>query len=234
MDDVMHKRQAIGMILAAGLLLGGCAHRAKEYGVESKLHLKQRRVWAVCPAVNLSGEQVDPILQADLLYQQLQQVDGLTVIPVNRTVEVFAALGIDKIRSQHQAETVCQALGCDALAIPTVTIYDPFDPPKLGASLSLMSRTAGGDDGKPIDPQALLREAAPTAPPPMPAADKNFIQVVGMFDAANGSTRQAVLQYAAGRNDPLGPMGEREYFQSMSRYCGFVYHALIQRLLEKL
>jgi hypothetical protein len=234
MDDDMQKRHPIWMILAAGVLLGGCAQQPPQYGVEAKLQLKgSRQVWAVCPAINLSGEKVDPIVQADLLYEQLQQVSGVTVIPVNRTVEVFAALQIDKIRSQHEADEVCRALGCDALIIPTVTIYDPFDPPKLGASLSLMSH-AGAQGGQTVDPQSLLREGAAPAPPAMPSPDKSFIQVVGMFDAANGSTRQAVQDYAAGRNDPLGPMGPREYFESMNRYCGFVYHSLIRQLLEKM
>jgi hypothetical protein len=234
MDDNMQRRNPIWMVLAAGVLLGGCAQQPPQYGVESKLQLKgSRQVWAVCPAINLSGEQVDPILQADMLYAQLQQVGGLTVIPVNRTVEVFAALQINKIRSQHEADEVCRALGCDALVIPTVTIYDPFDPPKLGASLSLMTH-ASAQAGQAVDPQSLLREGAPPKPPAMPSPDKSVIQGVGMFDAANGSTRQAVLDYAAGRNDPLGPMGQREYFESMSRYCGFVYHSLIQRLLEKM
>lgn len=215
------------------MLLAGCAPQPKPYGLESRLQLEGRRqVWAVCPAVNLSGQQVDPIIQADLLYQQLQEVHGLTVIPVNRTVEVFAALGLNRIKSQHEADEVCRALGCDAVAIPTVTIYDPFTPPKFGASLSLMRRTAANED-EAVDPQSMVGQGAPSKIQ-MPAVPNSFVQVVGMFDAADGSTRQAVLDYAAGRNDPQGPMGPREYFQSMSRYCGFVYHTLIGRLLEKL
>ncbi len=54
-----------------------------------------------------------------------------------------------------------------------------------------------------------------------------------MFDAANGSVREALLLYAQGRNDPLGPMGEKEYLASMDRYCGFVYHTLIGDLLDR-
>jgi hypothetical protein len=61
----------------------------------------------------------------------------------------------------------------------------------------------------------------------------NFIQVVGMYDAANGTVHEAVLNYAKGRNDPLGPMGSKEYFVSMDRYSGFVYHALILNLLHE-
>ena len=52
------------------------------------------------------------------------------------------------------------------------------------------------------------------------------------FDAANGSVRERVLNYASGRNDPKGPLGPKEYFVSMDRYCGFVYHELLVDLLR--
>ena len=51
--------------------------------------------------------------------------------------------------------------------------------------------------------------------------------------AANGSVREAVLTYAKGRNDPLGPLGSKEYLVNMDRYCGFVYHALITDLIRE-
>jgi hypothetical protein len=54
-----------------------------------------------------------------------------------------------------------------------------------------------------------------------------------MFDAANGTTRDALAAYASGRNDPLGPMGPREYLASMDRYCGFVYAELTADLLKQ-
>ena len=54
-----------------------------------------------------------------------------------------------------------------------------------------------------------------------------------MYDAANGSVRDAVLDYAKGRNDPVGPLGSKEYFVNMDSYCGFVYHALIADLVRE-
>ena len=60
-----------------------------------------------------------------------------------------------------------------------------------------------------------------------------FVQAVGMYDAANGSVRQALFEYAQGRNDPVGPLGSKEYFVSMDRYCGFVYHSLIGELTSQ-
>jgi hypothetical protein len=68
-------------------------------------------------------------------------------------------------------------------------------------------------------------------PEAMPAA-ANVVQSVGMFDSANGTTRDALTRYAAGRYEPLGPYGAKEYLVSMDRYCGFVYHELIVGLLN--
>ncbi|MGA2498287.1 MAG: hypothetical protein ABSH20_11135 [Tepidisphaeraceae bacterium] len=220
-------------VVLAGL--GGCAgHDTPDYGVEQPLNLPgyRRQTWAVAPAVNLSGQKaVDPLIQADLLYMQLQQVAGLNVIPVNRVVDVYTALRVDQVKSERQAQVMCELLDCDAIVVATVTAYDPFDPPKMGAALQLFRR---GEQRLPpnVDPRDLVRQAAPTTqsvtPPPA-----GFVQAVGMFDAANGSTRIDLLRYAAGRNDPAGPLRERVYFVEMDKYAGFVYHSLISELLNK-
>ena len=224
-------------IVAALVLieLVGCAAK-HQYGTEMPVYLpgKHRQVWAVAPALNLSGqEEVDPLLQADDVYEQLQQVHGLTVIPVNRVAQVYAALKLDKVQSSEQAALVCDALACDALVVPTVTAYDPYDPPKFGASLQLFRKPRGYGRAPDIDIRAL---ASAASPPPVQSLPRQagFKQSVGMYDAANGSVREALFEYARGRNDPLGPLGSREYLLSMDRYCGFVYHELIVDLLRKM
>jgi len=226
--------RSITTILTTTLLLTLSACTSKpEYGNEPGIFLpgSARQTWAVAPAVNLSGvTQVDPILQADLLYTQLQQTAGLNVIPVNRVVEVLAALRIEQIQSEEQAAIICNMLGCDAVCVPTITAYDPYDPPKMGASLHLFRKTNVMSVG--IDPRELVRRASPK-PTESTRARSNFVQVVGMFDAANGSTRAAALLYAQGRNDPAGPYGAKGYLIEMDRYCGFVYHSLIEELLLK-
>ena len=224
--------------IIAGLLLaaGGCQQQAPRYGTESQLFMpgSRRQVWAVAPAVNLSGQEVDPLLQADDLFEQLQRVHGLTVIPVNRVAQVFAALQVARVQSSEQASLVCEQLGCDVLVVPTVTIFDPYDPPKLGASLQLFRK---GDTSLPpnVDAHELSRMATPppTAALP-PPKEVMFKQAVGMFDAADGSVRERLSAYARGRNDPTGPMGQREYLMSMDRYSGFVYYQLILDLLRSM
>ncbi len=65
-------------------------------------------------------------------------------------------------------------------------------------------------------------------------ANADFLQAVGMFDAANGSVRDRLLRYASGRNDPGGPLGPKEYFVSMDRFRGVACHELIADLLRSL
>jgi len=219
-------------VLTLVLFAAGCL--TPPYGQEQQLALqtKARPVWAVAPAVNLSGEpQVDALLQADLLYQQLQAVHNITVIPVDRVVQVYAALRIEKVQSQEQAALVCEQLGCDALLIPTITAFDPYDPPKMAAAIQLLARPGSIHDPN-VDAHELARRATPGENQSL-SPRPNFLQAVGMYDAANGSVRDAVLTYAKGRNDPIGPLGAKEYFVNMDRYCGFVYHALITDLLRQ-
>jgi len=226
-------RLIFGIVLA--VCIAGCGgRRTPEYGAEQSLYLPGNvtQVWAVAPVINLSGySQVDPLLQADIVYQQLQQVAGLKVIPVNRVVEVYTALRLPQVQSEQQAALVCDLLGCDALLVAAVTAYDPYEPPKLGASLQLFRRGAYRRPEN-VDPRELVRQASPGPAATMPTGG-SFVQVVGMFDAANGSVRQEVLRYAYGRNDPASPFRERLYFVEMNRFCGFVYHNLIAELLGK-
>jgi hypothetical protein len=237
-------------LTAIAFFSGGCTHHDPQYGVESPLTLPgvHRQIWAVAPAVNLSGENVDSLLQADLLFDQLQQVRGLTVIPVNRVAEIYASLKIDEVKSEDQAKTICELLGCDGLVIPTITLFDPYDPPKFGGTLTLfgnlpgVAKTASGkplaasrtgnasgtDAVQPVDQSAL--------PPELQSfpARGNFFQTVGMFDASAGSTRDALKFYASGRSDPMGPLGAKEYLISMDRYCSFAYWSLTRQMLDKI
>ena len=226
-----------GVLLFLSLApLAGCAPKDPPYGTEyvRRVPAEMRSIWAVAPAINLSGRrEVDPLLQADLLYEQVQQVRGLTIIPVNRVAEVYAALNIENVNSAEQAALVCDLLGCDALLVPTVTAYDPYNPPKLGASLHLFRKPGSYARPANVDPRELVRRASPPPEQSLPAArDAEFVQAVGMFDAANGTVREALYAYAQGRNDPMGPMGPREYLVNMDRYCGFVYQSLTGDLLR--
>src|SRR3954452_18381890 len=104
------RRPGTALVLAAAIAAGpfavGCREKPTQYGRESALLLptKRRQVWAGAPAINLSGQGgVDPLLQAALAFEQLQQIGGLTLIPVNRVAQVYVAMGIENVRSPEQA-----------------------------------------------------------------------------------------------------------------------------------
>src|SRR4051812_40445695 len=211
-------------VSACGLTTAGCATKDPAYGRETSrvLPTRHRQIWAVAPVINLSGEKgVDPFLQADLVFQQLQQVRGVTAIPVNRVVEVYATLRIERISSPEQAALVCDLLKADGLIVPTVTIFDTYNPPKLGCAMQLFVKPGAFVRAPNVDPRELAMSARPKELDPMPAAGGDVVQAVGMFDAANGTVRDRLHAYAAGRHDPIGPLGEKEYYVNMDRYCGF-------------
>lgn len=232
----MTRLVGITFVLLLASLLGGCGEKTPTYGVERQLFLpgQKARSWAVAPAVNVSGiREIDPLLQADIVFQQLQSVAGLKVVPVNRVAEVFATLRIREIQTQEQATLVCDLLGVDGVLVPTVTAYDPYNPPKLGATLQLFRKPSGYTRPGGLNARDLSRMASPGNTESL-VAPSDLLQVVGMYDAASGSVREKLLDYADGRNDPVGPLGPKEYMVSMDRYCGFVYHDLIERLLDRL
>jgi hypothetical protein len=144
---------------------------------------------------------------------------------------MYASLGLTKVQSAEQANLVCDLLGVDGLIVPTVTIYDPYNPPKVGASLQLFSKPGAYQRPNAVDPFTLSRMATPGDTESL-TQRPDFEQAVGMFDAANGSVRDRLFDYAKGRNDPVGPLGRKEYLVSMDRYCGFVYHELIEQLIQ--
>jgi hypothetical protein len=165
----------------------------------------------------------------------LQTVHGITAIPVNRVVEVLIGLRIDRIQTEEQAQLVCELLGCDALLVTSVTAFDPYNPPKVGASMQLFAK--GGSFARQasnVDARELARRAAPAPGEEALPQGGAFLQAVGMYDAANGSVRENLLEYAKGRNDPSGPLTSKEYLVSIDRYAGFAYHELIEDLLVQM
>ena len=71
----------IAALVVAVAGLTGC-QGAKPYGKEAQVYLPgdHRLVWAVAPAVNVSGQDVDPLLQADDLYELITERAGKSLV----------------------------------------------------------------------------------------------------------------------------------------------------------
>ena len=133
----------LGCLLVLVAVIGCAGAKKKSWGEEGALVVPPYgpRILAVAPAIDLSGQEIiDPLLQADIVFQQLGQVRGVTAVPVNRAAEVMSSMRMGSIESVDDARLICDALGVDALIVPTITLYHPYNPPRLGASLTMFVR----------------------------------------------------------------------------------------------
>ena len=149
------------------------------------------------------------MLQADIAYEQLQHVQGLTVVPVNRVAEVYATLRIDRVQSAEQAAIVCDLLGCDATGRADGDGVRPVQPAEDRRVAAGVPQAGGVTAGRSRSTRGRCRGSGAAGDRVAAEGRRTFVQAVGMFDAANGTVRDAVLAYAAGRNDPVGPMGPK-------------------------
>jgi len=191
------------------------------------------RLWAVAPLRNESGvSRVDGARMADAFAQQVQLVSGIDCLPVNRVLLVMDTLNIREVTTPAQAESVRRALHVDGLIVGTITEYDPYRPPKLGAAIQLFS-SDDDDIVSSIDPVALSRSAREPAAPAARRGHLPTAQAAGMFDATDHEVLYALGAYARGRTEPDSAYGPDIYLVSMEMYTQFVAHELLARLLQQ-
>ena len=190
--------------------------------------------WAAAPLRNESGTSVpDALALTDKVVAAAQQALGITCLPVNRTLEAMAAIGIDEVRTPEEAEALASAMGVDGLLVGTITAYDPYDPPTYGLSLALLARsgrlagTGGGVDPRRVATDGTGRAGASTwATAPASAVSAHL-------DAKSHDVLMALRSYAQGRHDAEGAFGWRRYTASMELYTEFGAQFVVRRLLER-
>ncbi len=201
-------------------------------------------VWAVAPLRNESGVSVvDSLTVTDQLARQVHSVEGLDVIPVNRTIAAMRALRMEDIYSPADARRLAEALGADAIIVGTMTAWDPYDPPKIGLSLALFAQ-----DGSPMLRAARAPLATPASDTPETFAletsgrdmtiggsefsDEPIATASEHLDGANHGVQMLVKNYASGRHETVSALGWRRYLASMPLYTDFASYRLVGRLLE--
>jgi hypothetical protein len=193
----------VAAVVLTELLAGGCKPKLKEpttlFSPEPGVQL-----WAVAPFANESGvSTVNAYRVADLFTQQVQQVDGINTVPVNRVVLAMRHAGITSVASSDDALQLIELLDVDAIVVGTVTAWEPYPPPTMGMAVLLL---AGSPDrsGR-VDPRELVR--------------------------ATSGTLAWIEAYASGRTEPGEPFGTDVYLMDMELYTQFVSFRLIHDLL---
>jgi hypothetical protein len=173
---------------------------------------------AVAPAINLSGSRdFDPFAVSDSVFEELQQVPGLNVLPLNRTLYAMRQLGIRSLDSAEQAQKVAEALGANALVVPAITSYNPYNPPVIGMILQVYTPRAeasGGAEG------AVVKEKQPVS------------QTEAIFNATNQSVLHELRDFARGRTQYDTALQDEKFVQDADLYLRFVSHAMVRRLME--
>ena len=218
-----------GVVFVA--LMGGCRYQ-KPIDLNSPW-LPRQQVWAVAPLANESGvSAVDRLAVSDALVLETASIDGVDVLPLNRTLEAMTALqiGLNGIPTNEEFQVLIQELGVDAILVGTVIAYDPYQPLRFGASIQLIE--ASGQVAQAFDPRSLTMAVSERGVQTGLSGPSPLVQASGIFDAENHGVLMSLERYAAGRSThELARSGVGLYLLDMDEFSEFVFHELLDRLL---
>ena len=226
-------RLAIGCGLA--LVASGCA-KPKPISLTSPW-MPRQEVWAVAPLANESGvSHVDRLAITDGLVLEVASINGVDVLPLNRTLETMLSLniGLDGIPDEAQYRELCQVLNADAILVGTIIAYDPYQPLRFGSSLQLIRNEASSTPPE-FDSRALSMSLGGVLQPVVNAPVRTRpIQSSGIFDTENFDVRAKMQAYSTGRSThELARSDLGLYHLDMDDYAEFVFHQLLERLLRE-
>ncbi len=239
MNRVQSLCVVLGLVAAA---LGGCVSGPKNVLYQpNELHSPYAKsqgqaLWAVVPPSNASGTSHADMQQVgDALVGAIAQTRGLRCLPLDRTLAAMHTLKMQGVNTPAQARSLAKALGVDGLVIPTVTAWDPYDPPIVGLTVALHARTEAQREMQQrtkLDPRELTQALS----------DVGFVDTTGFedrptavaslhLDARSHATLSAVRSYAKGRHDQENAIGWRTYVIAMPQYVKFAAHEAVSELL---
>ncbi|MGH9817836.1 MAG: hypothetical protein ACRD6I_17325 [Candidatus Acidiferrales bacterium] len=213
------------------MALTGCQSRQR---MEPHLHASPypgTQLWAVAPFLNESGVSiVDTARIADLFTEEVQQVDGIDAVPVNRVILAMRQLNIAAVLSSSDATALIEALNVDGLVVGTVTAYDPYNPPTFGLAVQLFKPNLVPQAQ--LDPRDLTRQA--TGDVELGALNdvSPTAQAAGIFDARSERTRMWIDEYAIGRTPKDSAYGAEIFLVRKELYTKFVSYRRIGQLLS--
>jgi hypothetical protein len=221
------QRVAVVSALASAVGCGG----PKITSTEIPGPYEQPTMIAVAPVLNFSGSSdFDPLQVSDLFASELTMVEGVQVVGVNRVIAVLARQGLTEVTSPGHALEICEAIGCDGIAVIAITEYEAYTP-VVGMAVQLYMRSSGRFASR-FDPVAASRQAMPFAvegwedSPLVPRA-----QIQRVFNAAHNVTADSVRGYAEQRIAGDGALGWKRYLKSQQLYLRFCCWATISELM---
>ncbi len=227
-------RPLLILILAAVIFVAGCGPvDTVKRSYKNPYHPK---IWtvAVVPFVDHSGfgsSEAMPEAVTDEFYAELQQVDGLHVMPVNRVKEAMFQLNMDKVANKTDVTALAETLDVDAVIVGSISAYDPYRPPRLGMIIELYDRQDWKfkDPLNTVDPGELAKSGRPFDLKPVDPINKG-LRVVRVLDADNEKVVARIKEYARCYSDKGNPWDWEKYLTSRN-YLRFVSHEIIGEML---
>ena len=222
-----------GLVIAAIAALSGCASDGKlTPPVPLQSPWSTDQTWAVLPFTNESGVSVvDTMAIADHFVAEIDSVDGLSCVPLNRSLAAMRTAGIRAITSDADARAMLRLLNVDGVLVGTVTAYDPYRPFRFGVAVQIYTEKIGAPEGTSADAITLATSESHVAVEAK--ATQPSTQVSRVYDANNHDTLTRLAAYSAGRYAPKSGMRAEVYLASMDRYSRFVAYDVVQSLLNE-
>lgn len=222
-------------VLAAALLaaLGGCA-RPQRPVINPRLisPYDEPVTWAVAPLANESGVSVvDGVNVADLIAREVQKIDGIDAVPVQRVLEGMRAMDIGSIDSPHTARSLARLIGVDGIIVGSITAWDPYNPPILGLTLQLYAAAPAPIADGAIE--NISRAASDTMLQGFGPADWPSSSVAIVADASDNGVRLDVERFARGRTETNSALNWQRYLVVMDLYTQYVVERLLRELLRE-
>jgi len=223
-------------LLVVPLLLAGCdalglGHKKgpppREFTLVSPYNTT--RTYAVAPFLNLSGSHdFDPLTMSDQLFSELQQIQNLNVLPVNKTLAAMAQLHLRTINSPQAAQKVADLIGADALLVPAITAFDPYNPPTVGMAFQLYTQ----DDLAGPPPAGTRQINGAMLPDPNVHPSQPATEIAAIFNSTNQTVLMELHDFTKGRTDYQSALQEQRYLADIDSYARFVCHAMVRRLMD--
>lgn len=232
----------LGVASACLLLLSGCFYFGEKSPVVNaplRAPYPADKLWAVAPLSNESGvSMVDTLHYSDLLAEQVAEIDGVDVLPVQRVLEAYRALDIAEVRSPGEAVALARLLGADGVIAGVIYSFDPYTPPRVGMTLQLYARALDPGESDPGGEVMRKLEAAPSANnwealPGLLRSSQPVASVSRMYDASDNAERERLRYYAQGRGGRESALGWERFLIDMDLYMQYVYRRQLEQLLQQ-
>ena len=226
------RRAALAMMVVAIATLCGCDSLLKGPAApELSTPYAGGQVWAVAPLANESGvSDIDTARVADLLAQEVQQVRGVDVIPVNRVILAMRQMDMPAVASPADAMSLMNVLNVDGVIVGTITAWDPYKPPVLGAAVELHLRERLSSSS--INAQQLTKAVSGEPAPGELGPVNPVAQAAGVFDARHKPVQEQLERFSRTRVEKDAAFGQDIYLVRMELYTQFVSYQLIASLME--